>query len=410
MNDWRKQIPTWLWTWVSDLSTDTPVYLVGGVVRDWIIGRDNTDLDIVIAGDAIAFAYAMQQEYGGSVLPHDRFGTAKWTTNNGEIDFVTARSERYAEPAALPTVTAGSMEDDLRRRDFTINALALRLDGDHVGEIVDLFGGIADLERGIVRVLHENSFIDDPTRIFRAIRYERRLRFEIEPQTLGWLLRDKGGIARLSGDRVRHEIAYLLEEPLRIAMLTRLAELGVLAEIVAGLKWEADWGELFQAYAETEPIWGVQVDWEIYLLLWVMRLDSNVRGAVFERLNVGKKVRESAENAATITNTLQTISSDAPPSQITFTLDRFRNDETALLIAYLLTNNEQHAAWLKLYQTTWRNVRAPLTGDDLRRMSLRPSPLFREILNGLRGSVLDGEVMDGERSAEYVRNFVNSSS
>jgi tRNA nucleotidyltransferase (CCA-adding enzyme) len=399
--------------WVSEISTDTPIYLVGGVVRDWIIGRSNSDLDVVIEGDAIAFAQVMQAQYGGSVLVHDRFGTAKWITPNGEIDFVTARKERYAAPAALPVVTPSSIADDLRRRDFTINALALRLDGDHLGEIVDLFGGESDLEAGLVRVLHPNSFVDDPTRIFRAVRYEQRLGFAVEPQTLGWLMRDKGGVALLSGDRVRHEIEYMLNEPQRSAMLERLEAVDLLSEIVTGLKWEASWAGAFDAYQAIESIWGMQIDREVYLLLWLMRLNQAVRLRVFERLNVGRRVWDSAENAAIIMQSVETLPSDALPSQITFALDPFRNDTTALLIASLLTDCARHASWLKQYQKTWRNVRAPLTGDDLRQMGLPPSPLFREILDGLRGKVLDEGAQwaaDRARSAEFVDHFVKSSS
>lgn len=404
MNDWRKQIPAWLWRWVSEISADIPVYLVGGIVRDWMIGRSNNDLDLVIEGDAITFAHAMQQAYGGSVLPHDRFGTAKWTTENGEIDFVTARSEMYTTPAALPTITLGTMADDLRRRDFSINALALRLDGDHLGEIVDLFDGIADLQAGIVRVLHENSFVDDPTRIFRAVRYEQRLGFMIEAQTMAWLQRDKVGIASLSGDRVRHEIEYILNEPLRVAMLERLGELGILPEIVVGLRWERAWAETFCKYKEAETVWGKQIDWEVYFLLWVMRLDKRVREEVFERLNVGRRVRKSAENAHSILQQLQQLPSNATPSQITFTLDPLRKDETALLIAHLLTPVSPHAVWLVFYQTVWRNVRAPLDGNDLRKLGLKPSPLFREILNKLRGKMLD----EGGVSAEFIRDFIGT--
>ncbi len=390
MDDWRKYIPMWLWNWVSKISMDTPVYLVGGIVRDGLLGRMNTDLDLVIEGDAIAFAHAMQQQHGGSVLTHDRFGTAKWISEHGEIDFVTARSETYPAPAALPTVTAGSMTDDLYRRDFSINALALRLDGVHLGEIVDHYRGLADLEMGHIRVLHENSFIDDPTRIFRAVRYEQRLGFAIEPQTLTWLLRDKHGVGLLSGDRLRHEIEYVLKEPRRTAMLVRLTDLDVWSAIVVGLHWKADWAEAFHAYAVATPTWGTQIDWEAYWLLWLMRLDIAVREEVFERLNVGQRVRKSARNTTAILQHLLTLPPTATPSQITFALDPFQQDTTALLIAHLLTQNKTHASWLLQYQTIWRTIRAPITGNELRRMGLQPGPHFREILDLLRGIVLDG--------------------
>ena len=175
---------------------NNPIYFVGGLVRDLLLGRDSADIDIVAEGDAIALVRALVDQFGGDLRTHKRFGTAKWLlsaevwqqvldgtdvaelspqTELPSIDFVTARTEFYAEPTVLPTVQQGSIKLDLHRRDFSINTLAIRLDGAHLGELLDFYGGRRDLDNGIIRVLHSLSFIDDPTRILRAVRFEQRL-------------------------------------------------------------------------------------------------------------------------------------------------------------------------------------------------------------------------------------------
>ena len=154
-----------------------PLYIVGGAVRDMMLERPVNDFDLTVEGNAIDLARALSKKHGGGVTAHTKFGTAKWflapelKADHSTLDLVTARSETYQHPAALPTVAFGTIADDLRRRDFTINAMALRLDGEHFGELRDDFQGMDDLQKGIVRVLHPGSFIDDPTRLYRAVRY-----------------------------------------------------------------------------------------------------------------------------------------------------------------------------------------------------------------------------------------------
>src|SRR5688572_23849167 len=151
-----------------------PLYIIGGAVRDLMLGRRLNDFDLTVEGDAIALARSLASKHGGRVTAHTKFGTAKWFIPNNlktgaeahaTLDIVSARSEIYKHPAALPTVKLGSIDDDTRRRDFTINALAIRLDGSHLGELRDDLNGREDLQRGMIRVLHPRSFIDDPTRM-----------------------------------------------------------------------------------------------------------------------------------------------------------------------------------------------------------------------------------------------------
>ncbi|MCI0551044.1 MAG: tRNA nucleotidyltransferase, partial [Anaerolineae bacterium] len=232
-----------------------PLYLVGGVVRDMLLGRAVNDFDLVVEGDITAFAESILKKYGGKILVHSRFGTAKWILNEStfkrldfpvarfpdfelSFDLVSARSESYSRPGALPKVERSTIDNDLRRRDFTINAMALRLDGNHYGRLIDPLGGEADLEGGTIRVLHSKSLIDDPTRIYRAIRYEERYGFQIADDTLALLPDARPIIGELSAERIRHELDLILAEPNAASMLKRLAELDLLKPIHPALFYD----------------------------------------------------------------------------------------------------------------------------------------------------------------------------
>src|SRR4030042_6195240 len=231
------------------------LYLVGGAVRDLLLGRANFDLDLVVEGDAPKLASRLAQREGGEIVVHRRFGTAKFRYKKLSIDFVTARAETYAHPGALPTVRPGSIKDDLWRRDFTINAIAIHLDRDNFGTPLDPYGGEDDLENRLIRILHEKSFIDDATRMLRAIRYEQRFDFQLEPNTEELLRRDLGMLNTISGDRIRHELELILKEECPEKMLRRASELGVLKEIHSSLKGNGWLEERFQqARSTTHPL------------------------------------------------------------------------------------------------------------------------------------------------------------
>ena len=207
------------------------VYIVGGFVRDLLLERPSLDFDIVVEGDAIALGKSMAKEFGGRIKSHARFGTAKWYLSENEtesplpafLDLISARTEFYDHPTALPTVERGSIKLDLHRRDFTMNTLAMRLDGSHYGELHDYWGGLADLDRGLVRVLHSLSFVDDPTRMLRAVKYEQRYGFTIETRTRELMEQARPLLEKLSSERVRHELDLILDEPNVIPMLSRLS-------------------------------------------------------------------------------------------------------------------------------------------------------------------------------------------
>jgi tRNA nucleotidyltransferase (CCA-adding enzyme) len=214
------------------------LYLVGGVVRDLLLGQlsDICDIDFVVEGEAIGLAGEFAEKVGGKLTAHLMFNTAKIELANCTVDIAMARTETYAKPGALPVVTAGTLKTDLFRRDFTVNAMAVSLNHDNYGELIDLYGGLKDLQAKKIRVLHDESFSDDATRIWRAVRYEQRLGFRIEPETLALLKRDSPSMKTVGGFRLRHELELVLKEKEPEKALLRADELGVLKELHPALK------------------------------------------------------------------------------------------------------------------------------------------------------------------------------
>ncbi|GAI02275.1 unnamed protein product, partial [marine sediment metagenome] len=186
----------------------------------------------------------------GKIITHPRFNTAKLQWRKWSVDLATARSETYAKPGALPSVKPGSLENDLSRRDFTINTMAVHLGPSHYGELIDLYGGIYDLEHKFIRILHEKSFTDDATRIWRGLRYEQRLDFYLEETTLKLLKRDIPMLDTISGDRIRHEVELVFKEELPEKILRRADELKVLPKLHPSLKGNGWLAKRFQQARE----------------------------------------------------------------------------------------------------------------------------------------------------------------
>ncbi|HDN85972.1 MAG: hypothetical protein DRP68_00920 [Candidatus Omnitrophota bacterium] len=209
-------------------SLNYKIFLVGGIVRDLLLGEENLDLDIVVEGDAIEFVKVFSKKLKAEFIKHHSFGTATlYLNNNLKVDFATARKEFYPYWGALPKVVASTIREDLFRRDFTINAMAMSLNRESWGNILDFYGGINDLDRGLIRVLHPKSFLEDPTRIFRAIRFEQRFSFRIEPHTFS-LLKEAirlGAIKWIDEHRIRDELILILKEPAPYRYIRRINQL-----------------------------------------------------------------------------------------------------------------------------------------------------------------------------------------
>ncbi len=408
-----------------------PIYFVGGLVRDLLLGKPPTDLDIVVEGDAIALVGALRDRFGGQLHSHGRFGTAKWSLSPEvygaiaaaaesrgaavaghpgvgllalpQIDFVTARKEFYSRPTVLPDVEPGSIKLDLHRRDFTINTLAVRLDGAYLGQLLDFYSGRRDLRRGLIRVLHSLSFIDDPTRILRAVRLEQRLGFAIEPGTAELIGDALPMLDRVSGERIRNEIELALAEANPVRVMQRLDALGVLAHLAPGLGWRAETAAVFErveAMAD-DPIWGETFRGGpaafYYFAVWLAPFAPPVPETVGRRLRVRKTTLHDLLGLGQLLPALAALPDNAPPSAVVAALEPYT--PRVWLTARLLTQDPRRVAWLDRVMTTWRHVQPALTGDDLRALGLPPGPVYTRILNRLLAARLDGEVTDeaGER-------------
>ncbi len=373
------------------LSGPLAIYLVGGPVRDVLLGRPVADLDFVVEGDAPQLARELAAQLGGEVIVHDRFGTASVVMPGTRVDVVTARRENYKQPAALPDVTAGSIADDLRRRDFSINALALPL-ADSRPQVLDLHSGIEDMGRGLIRTLHPNSFIDDPTRIFRAVRYEQRLGFHIEDETLGRLQSAvaQGHIASPTPDRVRHELERIIQEDQPVPPLQRLASLGVLAAIHLSLAGEQV-GHHLAAVADPDLGQEHQANPLVYLSALAYPLSTDQAEAVIHRLNMPAHWAQVVRDTVNLRRLESTLAGQSlTPASLANLLDGFCPE--ALWAVSRLAGSPAAPQRLSYYLNELRGAAPTLNGSDLLAMGVPQGPLVGRLLQELRDAKLDGRV------------------
>jgi tRNA nucleotidyltransferase (CCA-adding enzyme) len=387
----------------------TPIFIVGGFVRDLLLERPSLDFDIVVEGDAIALARALVQAYGGRITTHSRFGTAKWLLNEpstsnlqpSALDLISARTEFYTHPTALPTVERGSIKLDLHRRDFTINTLAMRLDGHHFGELHDYWGGVNDLKLGLVRVLHSVSFVDDPTRMLRAVRFEQRFGFQIEERTLQLLKEALPLLARVTGERIRHELDHLLAEDQRIAMLTRLHELGLLHAIHEDLAWD-DWLHAHLAALDV-PADAPWTQRELAYALWLIRLPPARAEAVLQRLMFPRELADQISAACALRSEISALVGCLPGVIVA----RLEPVPPLALHAVSLASDSQAASDLiAKYVTHWAGIHPGITGHHLRARGLPPGPLYRYILDTLRNAWLDGQVTSPQQELALLESLL----
>lgn len=377
-----------------------PLFLVGGPLRDLLLDRPVLDIDIAIEGDAVGLAREVAEAAGTRAIAHPAFGTATLRADGAHLDLITARSESYARPGALPAVRPGTIHDDLLRRDFTINALALRLDGPHRGEVLDPAGGLRDLDSRLVRVLHERSFQDDATRILRAFRYAARLGFEIDTQTLEWLKRGLPYLETISGARIHHEFARILAEDEPERELRALYENGVLASVHPGLRFESRQAEAFARLRELHPTGARAAYWPV--LAWG---PSEAEAASLARRLAATKPQREAMLAMPA---LRSLEPDLEPpglrrSEIAEMLGRFFLQ--ALWAFAALMNDATVRDRLLDYLTKARHERPLLTGDDLIALSVPRGPEVGEIIRRLRNARLDGEVASRQDEERLVRSM-----
>ena len=383
-------------------------YIVGGIVRDIILGRKNLDIDIVTEGPAIPFAQSVAKATGAKVTVYPQFGTATLHWPFGlRLDLVAARQESYPHPGALPQVRTGTLRDDLFRRDFTINAMAVCLNCDRWGQLVDEFGGLRDAREKKIRVLHERSFSDDPTRILRCVRFEQRLRFHIEPWTLGLLkqaLRPAGSsrgeeekvFDNVKPPRYFTEFKKMLAEEQPQRHLTRLKALGALRIVDAALKTDFRLLKQIQQRLSQAPKDIACNRWLISLMAITEAMSGAKLRTFLCKFPFRKEESESILQAARSEHVLRKLSDPKlSRSQAYGTLKPFHQDT----VVYL----RFRAAPKKVVQRVDQylrhdaGTRTDIDGEDLKRLGVSPGKKIGTILQKVLFMKIDGRVKNREQ-------------
>ncbi|GBD97824.1 MAG TPA: CBS domain-containing protein [Nitrospirae bacterium] len=385
-------------------------YLVGGSVRDLLRGETNFDIDIVIEGNGITFAQALAEKLNVKVKSHKRFGTAVVITDFLKFDVATARTEYYESPAALPRVEISSIKKDLYRRDFTINTLAIKLDPGDFGKLIDFFGGQKDIKEKTIRILHNLSFIEDPTRAFRAIRFSERFGFKISKHTIN-LIKTAVRINlfdKLSGSRMYDELNLLFTETEPLKAVKRLAELDLLKFIHHGLAVTKTLEETFKAIQETYA-WFKLLFFEeelnkshLFLMALLNELTPRERSEALQRLFVPPAARKEILDAIEQSEKALTGLQKASQKEIYHTL--FPLNLPTILFTMARAGDEEQKKAISLYLTELRKIRPELRGKDLKNMGYTPGPLFKKILVSLLEARLERKIKSREEEIEFVKN------
>jgi len=408
------------------------IYIVGGFVRDLILERPSVDFDIVVEGDAISFAQALERKFGGRVVSHRRFGTAKWQIDSiwsslqshlgvskrtaidlpDSLDFISARTEFYDHPSALPTVERSSIKLDLHRRDFTINTLALRLDGHHYGEVYDFWGGLSDIEKKQVRVLHSLSFVDDPTRLLRAVRFEQRFHFQIEKRTLQLMTEACGLLKQLSGERLRHEFDLIFSENDPVSIMRRLEELSLLEYIHPELKWNKKYELPLLEALDYQSHFG----WDLSdfvgntptrlilaYLVWLIPLPLKARIEIGNRLRLSNQILDTLTKVGDISGKVNEFHR-MTPSQISIELGKI--PIFGVYTLYCLTVDEGLKQKIYDYVVKWRKIEPHADGNTLREKGVPPGPQYAEILSLLREAWIDGKISTESEEMTFLDNLL----
>ena len=376
------------------------LYLVGGAVRDLLLGADQLDVDLVVEGDALDLAAAAAKELGARVISHQRFGTAVVQDERFRLDVAGARTERYRRPGALPSVRPARLADDLARRDFSINAMALRLTGAPAGELIDPHGGRADLAQRQVRVLHDASFRDDATRVLRALRYAVRLRFRLAPDTNALLARDLSYLDTISGARLRHEFERIAHEE-RTGEIVRLAsDLGVLAAVHPALRVDES---TLRALEGLPGVASTRWDAALFCLLLAHARRAEAEAAM-SRLSLTGRQSDAVRGLLALREEETHLS--RPSLRPSEAADLLRGQPVAAIeAAALIAKQAVVAERLRRYLGEWRFVRPRLNGSDVEALGVPHGPQVGVALASLRAARLDGQAQTRDDEVSLIRRW-----
>ncbi|MDD5408573.1 MAG: CCA tRNA nucleotidyltransferase [Candidatus Omnitrophica bacterium] len=397
--------------------TDMPAYLVGGFPRDLILGAKDWDLDITVEGNGIKFAEVLSKRLNSRLIRHERFGTATLILDHRlKVDIATTRKEIYPSCASLPVVSPGSLKEDLFRRDFTINAMAFSL-SEGSQKLIDIFGGKDDLAAGKIRVLHDLSFKDDPTRILRAIRFQQRYNFKFEPKTLS-LLKEavkSGFLEKVNPHRMRDELILMFKEKDPSAQIKQLCALGGVSFISDELKPAKATFDLFKSINK-EIAWFMQdfpfhkqfEAWLIYFAALLSRLTLTQRKKIARKLGLSKKEEKKIISCHKINqNFIRRLKNKRiTPGQI-FALLKPLEFEAIILLRSVSRDSvfKKHIAdFLKVYN----DLRLSISGDDLFRMGVLPGPKYQKILNRVLAARLNGKLSNRQEELALARKLAKN--
>lgn len=391
-------------------------YLVGGSVRDIVRGRDSgqlikePDLDIVIEGDGVAFARVFGKSLDARIHIHDRFHTAKLVTDSIHLDIATARTEYYEAPASLPTVEMSSIKKDLYRRDFTINTLAVKINPGSFGRLVDFFGAQRDIKDRTIKVLHNLSFIEDPTRAFRAVRFAERFDFRLSKHTEN-LIRSALKMdlfEKLTGSRLYDEMALIFAEKEPTRAIAKLESYGLLKVIHPGMKFEEDMREMLTSVDSTLTWFDLLFTGDkpdrpvIYFSAMLAVLKDKEKMEALKRLTMPDKVSQTVMHASERARHALRQMPIEDPALIREILDSLPLE--SVLLAMALTKYEDRKREVSRYLTEYRNVSTELKGSDLRELGLKPGPAYSRLLSELLKMRLRGEVSTREDEYSFIRS------
>jgi len=403
----EEQLPTPIYALLQDVSQTAqhfgqPVYVIGGFVRDLLLKRPNDDIDIVVEGDGIAFAQQLQKDYGGDVLIHDNFGTATWShPSEGMIDITSSRLEYYERPASLPDVERSTLEEDLQRRDFTINAMAIRLNQEHFGELIDPFGGQFDLQNKTIKVLHNMSFIEDPTRIFRAIRFEQRFRFSMDEQTKTLALNSIEKMTALSPNRIQGQMERLYVEGQSTAITARLFDLRFWEQFGIAQTYKQKSCHMTkelernfrQQLAGKQPTWFQYMAIPFYVSnqltsMLPFALTKQQKHFIDELLHIGKEqlTIQPVEQIGDYHYVFQPYSDDV------------------LLYIWTALNQKNDDPFLQYVQKR-KQLHPYFNGKDLMALGIKPGPHFSKLFLELEISQLNGVVNSKEDALQWLEQY-----
>ncbi|MEJ2097549.1 MAG: CBS domain-containing protein, partial [Deltaproteobacteria bacterium] len=398
----------------SDLGCNA--YVVGGFVRDLFLYRPNEDMDIVIEGDGIAFAKRYASQTGARIHSYEKFGTAVIIFPDGfKIDVASARLEYYQFPAALPVVEMSSIKLDLFRRDFTINTLAIQLNPKKFSTLIDFFSAQKDIKEKAIRVLHNLSFVEDPTRVFRAIRFEQRFGFSIGKLTMGLIENavKMDFFKRLSGRRVFSELRLILEEENPTPAVIRLQDYNLLRVIHPSIKLDNDLISLLNstkkviAWHDLLFLEESYIKWAVYFMALIRQCDMSTSIEICERLELAPRYRKYfTRERFEAEQILYLMQKDLPASnsKLYDLLSGLKIEMVLYLMACTKSRKIKRA--ISHFVTKLRHEEIALTGADLKRFGLKPGPIYREIMQAVLDAKLNGSVETRKEELQFAKSYV----